>query len=234
MRCMLAGPLVGFACFVLVLEMRRLREAACFAMPRPSQPGRSTFGDAAWRGLNMNLGTDHLFRRTSLEQKVIRATSDPNHARGVYDSIMVAALGREAYQRILEGIDPPRLVEARQEMMSFLPNGRVLEVGCGIGELASNLPLYPAGTSLIGLDPSVTPSGFWPSPPGVHFRAVKGMAEDLPFPAGHFDAVVGDCAGAEATGAIRLPGAFTCPFRKCAPLATGGAGAIAPSLLWRL
>eukprot|EP00913_Durusdinium_trenchii_P034623 g32392.t1 len=88
----------------------------------------------------MNLGTDHLSHRTSLEQKVIRATSDPNHARGVYDSIMVAALGREAYQRILEGIDPPRLVEARQEMMSFLPNGRVLEVGCGIGELASNLP----------------------------------------------------------------------------------------------
>ena len=37
---------------------------------------------------------------------------------------------------------------------------------CTFAHAKRSSRLYPAGTSLIGLDPSVTPSGFWPSPPG--------------------------------------------------------------------
>jgi ubiquinone/menaquinone biosynthesis C-methylase UbiE len=64
--------------------------------------------------------------------------------------------------------------------------GRTLDLGCGTGR---NLPLFPAGTRVVGLDPAGD----------VLFRArrrapriplVQGSAEALPFRAGVFDTVV--------------------------------------------
>ncbi|CAL1161630.1 unnamed protein product [Cladocopium goreaui] len=161
---------------------------ACLAVPR----GRSNFGDAVG-GFNMKLSTDQIFKKNLLEQQVQMAMKSDS-SREVYDDIMIAAHGVGAYRRILEGIDPPRLMQAREEMLSFLPAGtrtEVLEIGCGVGPLASNLPLYPAGISLTGLDPDVTSDLLWPCPEGLEFHAVKGFAESLPFPAAQFDAVVG-------------------------------------------
>lgn len=64
--------------------------------------------------------------------------------------------------------------------------GRVLEVGCGTGR---NLPLYPNGTALVGLDPSREALG------AARRRAptaglVAGSVEALPFPDGSFDTIV--------------------------------------------
>ncbi|CAL1161627.1 unnamed protein product [Cladocopium goreaui] len=163
-------------------------QVACLAVPR----GRSNFGDAVG-GFNMKLSTDQIFKKNLLEQQVQMAMKSDS-SREVYDDIMIAAHGVGAYRRILEGIDPPRLMQAREEMLSFLPAGtrtEVLEIGCGVGPLASNLPLYPAGISLTGLDPDVTSDLLWPCPEGLEFHAVKGFAESLPFPAAQFDAVVG-------------------------------------------
>ncbi|ABM61855.1 class I SAM-dependent methyltransferase [Halorhodospira halophila] len=63
--------------------------------------------------------------------------------------------------------------------------GRVLEVGCGTGR---TLPLYPAGTTVWGIDPDAAALR------RARRRAPQaplcvGRAEALPFPAGHFDTV---------------------------------------------
>eukprot|EP00434_Breviolum_minutum_P012338 symbB.v1.2.010872.t1/scaffold689.1/size246588/3 len=177
------------ACALVAFEMRRLTQVT-FAMPR----GRNSFGDTAWRGFNMKLSTDHVFKSKNLLKEQVRQGMISSSPRDAYDDIMIKAHGLEAYRRILEGLDPPRLLRARQEMLSFLPVGtRVLEVGCGLGALASNLPLYPSGTNVTGLDPEVILRSdlIWPCPKGVDFHAVQGCAESLPFPAAEFDAVVG-------------------------------------------
>lgn len=64
--------------------------------------------------------------------------------------------------------------------------GRTLEVGCGTGR---NLPLYPAGVRVVGIEPS------GPSLARARRRAptallVRASAEALPFRASAFDTVV--------------------------------------------
>jgi SAM-dependent methyltransferase len=64
--------------------------------------------------------------------------------------------------------------------------GRVLDVGCGTGR---NLPLLPAGTRAVGLEPS------WDAVQRARRRApgvplVVGSAEALPFRDGAFDTVL--------------------------------------------
>ena len=64
--------------------------------------------------------------------------------------------------------------------------GRTLEVGCGTGR---NLPLYPPGVRVVGMDPG------WQNLARAHRRApnvplVCGSAEALPFKDGVFDTVV--------------------------------------------
>ena len=64
--------------------------------------------------------------------------------------------------------------------------GRVLEVGCGTGR---NLWRYPAGVSVIGLEPSLDAlAAARRRVPGA--RLVCGSAEALPFPDASFDTVV--------------------------------------------
>jgi SAM-dependent methyltransferase len=64
--------------------------------------------------------------------------------------------------------------------------GRVLDVGCGTGR---NLPLYPGGVHVIGLEPSAAAlaraRGRAPDVP-----LVQGDAQALPFRTGAFDTVV--------------------------------------------
>jgi ubiquinone/menaquinone biosynthesis C-methylase UbiE len=64
--------------------------------------------------------------------------------------------------------------------------GRTLDLGCGTGR---NLPLFPSGSRVIGLDPA------WDALRRARRRApgvplVQGSAEALPFRAGVFDTVV--------------------------------------------
>ncbi|CAE6945986.1 Mettl7b, partial [Symbiodinium natans] len=150
-------------------------------------------GDAAWKGLQLNLTTDEVFRKRDLQNEVAGSMITRLRARDTFDRVMVAVHGLETYQSILDGVDPPRLLAARREMLSLLPSGSatVLEVGIGVETWASNLPLYPATVSLVGLDPEVSSSTVWPKKPrGMDFRAVRGWAEALPFPDNSFDAVV--------------------------------------------
>ena len=64
--------------------------------------------------------------------------------------------------------------------------GRTLEVGCGTGR---NLPLYPAGTLVVGVDPH--PQNLARARRrGPEVPLVRASAEALPFRSGAFDTVV--------------------------------------------
>ena len=64
--------------------------------------------------------------------------------------------------------------------------GRTLDLGCGTGR---NLPLMPAGVTVIGVDPARAPlARARGRAPGVALVAAR--AEALPFRAGSFDTVV--------------------------------------------
>ncbi len=70
--------------------------------------------------------------------------------------------------------------------LARLARGRVLEVGCGTGQM---LPLYPDGVELYGLDPNAD------ALPRARRRAPEvgllcASAEQLPFPDARFDTVV--------------------------------------------
>lgn len=60
--------------------------------------------------------------------------------------------------------------------------GRVLEIGCGIGDLVRFLA--SKGMDVTGIDPYAEPQE------NRNYRIEKGYAEDLPFKEGTFDAVV--------------------------------------------
>lgn len=77
-------------------------------------------------------------------------------------------------------------VQRWQRSLAKLARGRVLEVGCGTGQM---LPLYPGSVELFGLDPN----------PDALVRArrrapqagiLRASAEQLPFPDASFDTVV--------------------------------------------
>src|SRR5215470_7653604 len=64
--------------------------------------------------------------------------------------------------------------------------GRTLDLGCGTGR---NLPLYPPGVRVIGLDPAWAPLRR-ARRRAPHVPLVMGSAEALPFRHGAFDTVV--------------------------------------------
>jgi len=89
------------------------------------------------------------------------------------------------YDALMSVMDVTGFARWRRKLVGTVEN-RILEVGCGTGR---NLPLYPAGSELIALDPDL----------GALRRArrrspgtllVAARAEALPFPAGHFQTVV--------------------------------------------
>lgn len=73
-----------------------------------------------------------------------------------------------------------------REWLTGGARGRTLEVGCGTGR---NLPLYPAGTELIALepDPRTLEKARGRAPQALF---VRGSAEALPFRDGVFETVV--------------------------------------------
>jgi len=89
------------------------------------------------------------------------------------------------YDALMSVMDVTGFARWRKKLVGTVEN-RILEVGCGTGR---NLPLYPAGSEVIALDPDL----------GALRRArrrspgtllVAARAEALPFPPGHFQTVV--------------------------------------------
>jgi ubiquinone/menaquinone biosynthesis C-methylase UbiE len=80
------------------------------------------------------------------------------------------------------------LRDARRELIAPLA-GRVLEVGAGTG---LNLPHYPdAVTELVVTEPEEAMARqLEQKPEAARASVVRASADDLPFPDGHFDAVV--------------------------------------------
>jgi len=77
-------------------------------------------------------------------------------------------------------------LRAWREKLAAGARGRVLDVGCGTGR---NLPLFPAGAKVIGLDPErASLLKARRRAPGA--LLVRGSAEKLPFRDGAFDTVV--------------------------------------------
>ena len=93
----------------------------------------------------------------------------------------------------------PRLIQLSMNQEQFEPyrrrvtggaRGRVLEIGVGSG---LNLPLYPSGTKVVGLDPSPTLLSMARSvaadrSPSIEL--IEGSAESIPLPDHSMDTVV--------------------------------------------
>jgi ubiquinone/menaquinone biosynthesis C-methylase UbiE len=106
------------------------------------------------------------------------------------------------YDRVMASLEGARLAQWRRELLCGL-SGRVLEIGAGTGR---NLEWYPpAVTELVLAEPdrhmrarlAATASAWTGNVPGGSARAggaalqvVDAPAEALPFPDGHFNAVV--------------------------------------------
>ena len=93
----------------------------------------------------------------------------------------------------------PRLIQLSMNQEQFEPyrrrvtggaRGRVLEIGVGSG---LNLPLYPSGTKVVGLDPSPTLLSMARSVAGDRspsIELIEGSAESIPLPDHSMDTVV--------------------------------------------
>lgn len=98
-----------------------------------------------------------------------------------YDSICRAVGLGEALRRF-----ETRIIDG-------LPRGRVLEVGCGTGELLAAIASSSPGSSVTGLDPdgdALRIARQKLRDRGLEARLVPGRAEVLPFEDGSFDLVV--------------------------------------------
>jgi len=84
------------------------------------------------------------------------------------------------------------LTDLGVESCDFLPDARVLDVGCGSGATVERLvDLYHL--QAIGIDPSerLLKSGKKRNP---SLNLIRGLGEDLPFPANSMDGVFAECA----------------------------------------
>src|SRR5688500_7590238 len=89
------------------------------------------------------------------------------------------------YDGLMSVMDNLGLARWRRQLVSGA-NGMTLEVGCGTGR---NFPIYPAGVSLVGLDPDFQAllSARQRAPTAA---LVVGNVEALPFRSQAFDTVI--------------------------------------------
>jgi ubiquinone/menaquinone biosynthesis C-methylase UbiE len=89
------------------------------------------------------------------------------------------------YDAMMSVMDVTGFARWRRKLVGTVEN-RILEVGCGTGR---NLPLYPAGSEVIALDPDLAAlrRARRRSPRTL---LVAARAEALPFPPDHFQTVV--------------------------------------------
>jgi ubiquinone/menaquinone biosynthesis C-methylase UbiE len=93
----------------------------------------------------------------------------------------------------------PHLIQMSMKQEHFEPyrrravgaaHGRILEIGVGSG---LNLPLYPPGTDVVGLDPSANLLSMARAATADRTQSIElieGVAESLPWPDHEFDTVV--------------------------------------------
>ena len=94
-----------------------------------------------------------------------------------------------SYDRAFRRVEEKGLRDARRRLLGTL-SGRVLEVGAGTG---LNLAHYPEGLEeLVITEPEEAMARqLEGKPEAARATVVRAPAADLPFPDGHFDAVVG-------------------------------------------
>ncbi|GAA4926854.1 ubiquinone/menaquinone biosynthesis C-methylase UbiE [Actinomycetospora succinea] len=95
----------------------------------------------------------------------------------LYD-VMSRVLGAgPSHRRLVEQADPPR-------------DGRVLEIGCGTGNVLAAVARRHPDVELIGLDPDPAALARARTKLGDGVRLEQGFADDLPLPDGHVDRVL--------------------------------------------
>jgi len=72
------------------------------------------------------------------------------------------------------------------ELMRPYQNANILDVGCGVGEVARLMQIERPDLNFTLLNPSQAQLDMCPP----HFRKVKGKAESIPFPDNEFDVVM--------------------------------------------
>ena len=107
-------------------------------------------------------------------------------ARARYDRIA-------PFYDLMQRLNERRFAPFRAALWGRVQGPRVLEVGVGTG---INIPLYPAGLRITGIDlsPRMLDRARRRLPASASVELLEADAQDLPFPDASFDAIVCECA----------------------------------------